>query len=108
MLPKLHPMKVSAEEAKAYHDYIQDETDFETRSVYCDNCDRVFTPSQLTNDLCDGCYCHLREMKEKRANLRQKLQSLKDPRDRDIIEAQIQILSSGITQLNKQLNEMYK
>ena len=99
-------MKVSAEEAKAYHDYIQDETDFETKSVYCDNCDRVFTASQLTNDLCDD--CHLREMKEKRANLRQKLRSLKDPRDRNIIEAQIQTLSSRITQLNKQLNEMYK
>ena len=106
MLPDLHPMIVSAEEAKAYHDYIQDETDFETKSVYCDNCDRVFTASQLTNDLCDD--CHLREMKEKRANLRQKLRSLKDPRDRNIIEAQIQTLSSRITQLNKQLNEMYK
>ena len=90
----------------SYNNYIQDETDFETKSVYCDNCDRVFTPSQLTNDLCDD--CHLREMKEKRANLRRKLQNLKDPRDKNVIEAQIQILSSRITQLNKQLSQMYK
>ena len=91
---------------KEYNAYVQDETDFETKSIYCDDCDRVFTASQLTNDLCDD--CHLREMKEKRANLRRKLQNLKDPRDKNVIEAQIQILSSRITQLNKQLSQMYK
>ena len=91
---------------KAYNAYVQDETDFETKSIYCDDCDRVFTASQLTNDLCDD--CHLREMKEKRVKLNQKLRSLKDPRDKDVISAQIETLSSRISQLTKELNEMYK
>jgi hypothetical protein len=86
----------------SYNNYIQDETDFETKSIYCDDCDRVFTASQLTNDLCDD--CHLREIKEKQANLKQKLRNLKDSRDRNIIETQIQTLSLRIAQLNKQLS----
>ena len=47
-------------------------------------------------------------MKEKRVKLNQKLRSLKDPRDKDVITAQIETLSSRISQLTKELNEMYK
>ena len=85
-----------------YNAYINDETDFETKSVDCDSCHHTFTPSQLTDglmghSLCDD--CHLREMKEKRANLRYKLRYLKDPRDRDIMESQIRSLSAKILKL---------
>ena len=99
--------KITRADQEAYNNYIADETDFETKSVDCDGCHHTFTPSQLTNglmghSLCDD--CHLREMKEKRANLKYKLQNLKDPRDRDIMESQIRSLSAKILKLDQQYN----
>ena len=46
---------------KAYNAYINDETDFEIKSVDCDGCHHTFTRSQLTDglmghSLCDDCH----------------------------------------------------